>query len=249
MKFILLLLPALLLVGSCKKDEPVQYGTYELRLCDSPGNYEHVYLDIQQVSIMVEGSGWEDLSTSVGVVDILEYNNGLDLLIGSKLVPAGKLIQIRLILGPNNTLVENGNTHTLVIPSSFQSGIKINIDTEIIADGTTKEWLDIDAGSSIKELPNGTYKMTPVLRSFKESDNGRFKGYLLPVEANAHVQAIKGNDTIIVIPEDDGFYQFSGLQGNYKLRFVPGIGTYNTVEMTDNVVTGNQIITVPNITL
>lgn len=248
MKYLLLLTTVLLLL-SCKKKDEQQYGTYELRLCDSPGNYEHVYLDIQQVSVMVEGIGWEDLATSVGVVDLLEYNNGLDLLLGSKLVPVGKLIQIRLILGPNNTLVENGNSHTLVIPSASQSGVKINVDTDISPSATTIEWLDVDAGRSIMALPNGTYKMTPVLRTFKASNNGRFKGYVLPVEANAHIQAIKGNDTIIAIPEDDGFYQLSGLQGNYKLRFVPGIGTYNTVDMDDNSVTGNQIITVPNITL
>ncbi len=249
MRYLLLLVPISFLFISCKKDEPIRYGTYELHLCDSPGNYEHVYLDIQQVSVMVEGVGWEDVATSPGVVDILEYNNGLDLLLGSKSVPAGKLIQIRLILGPNNTLVENGNTHTLVIPSASQSGVKINIETEISADVTTKEWLDIDAGRSITALSNGTYKMTPILRTFKEADNGRFKGYLLPVEANAHIQAIRGTDTVIAIPEDDGFYQFSGLQGNYKLRFVPGIGTYNTVEIDNNSVTGNQIVTIQEVTL
>lgn len=238
---------------SCKKETADQkYGTYELRLCDAPGYYDHVYLDIAKVSVNVTGQGWVDLKNSnLGIIDLLTFDNGMDTLLGTSSIPVGSINQIRLLLGENNSIVVNGQQETLIVPSAQQSGVKINVNVSIAEDETVTEWLDIDAAKSITELGNGTYKLSPVMRTFNASKNGRFKGYVLPVEALAYVTAVNQTtgDSLIAIPNEDGFYQFSGMQGTYTLTFIPGIGTYNTEVLNDETVTNADILTIPTVNL
>lgn len=247
--FILLLILSL----SCKKHnegDTETYGSYILRLTDSPGEYDHLYVDIQQVSVNIDGSGWIDVGPQApGIYDILSFDNGMDTLLVNATLPVGTVTQIRLKLGTNNSVVINGVSHNLIVASSEQSGVKLNVNTNIYENNSTVEWLDFDASKSVIELGNGTYRLKPALRSFSESNNGRINGMLLPAVALAHVEAIKGVDTVVAIPEDDGFFQFSGLQGNYKLRFVPGNQSYSEQILMNNQVSGNQLISVGTITL
>jgi len=247
--FILLLILCL----SCKKykeSEKEVYGSYILRLTDSPGEYDHLYIDIQQVSVNVDGIGWVDVGPQApGIYDILSFDNGMDTLLVNASLPVGTVNQIRLKLGTNNSVVISGISHNLIVASSEQSGIKLNVNTGIYENSATVEWMDFDAGKSVIELGNGSYRLKPVLHSFSASNNGRINGMLLPAAALAHVEAIKGSDTLVAIPEDDGFFQFSGLQGNYKLRFVPSNQTYSEQTLMNNQVSGNQLISIGTITL
>ncbi|MES2556498.1 MAG: DUF4382 domain-containing protein [Bacteroidota bacterium] len=242
----------LLLVFSCKKeeDEPQEYGSYMLRLTDSPGEYDHVYVDIQDVSVNVSGQGWIDIGPQVpGIYDLLSYNNGIDTLLSSATLPEGTITQIRLILGSNNSIVVNGISHNLQVPAAQQSGIKLNVHTTISASLDVIEWIDFDAGKSIVEQGNNVYKLVPVLRSYTNATNGRIKGVLLPVDASAYVEAIQGTDTLIAIPESSGFFQFSGLSGTYQLNFIPTNVSYSQQTTFNNAVSGSQILDVGIITL
>ena len=251
MKYFFLLAFGISLVACKKKAINQKFGNYELHLCDAPGYYDHLYLDIVKVSVNVTGEGWFDLENSnLGIVDLLSFDNGIDTLLGSVAIPVGSINQIRLMLGANNSIVVNGEMETLIVPSAQQSGVKINVNTTI-TEGTTVEWLDIDAGKSVQELGNGIYRLTPVMRTFSAAKNGRFRGYVFPVESYAYVLAINqsSGDTLIAIPEDDGYYQLSGLQGNYNVVFKPGIGTYNTMTLENSAVYNADILTLPTINL
>ena len=252
MQKLLILLLLTLSIVSCKKDEEAnqEYGSYILRLTDSPGEYDHVYVDIADVSVNISTVGWVDIGPQVpGIYDLLAYDNGLDTLLSNATLPTGTITQIRLILGTNNSVVVNGVSHNLSVPSAQQSGIKLTINSTISANSTLIEWLDFDAGKSVKLLGNGTYQLNPVLHNFSAATNGRINGTLLPADALAYVAAIKGNDTLIAIPEANGFFQFSGLSGNYQLDFIPTIQTYSSQTLTNNVVIGNQISSIGTITL
>lgn len=239
---------------SCKKENQGTanaFGTYILRLTDSPGEYEHVYVDIQDVSVHIAGTGWIDIGPQVpGIYDLLAYNNGLDTLLSQGTLPAGTISQIRIILGSNNSAVINGTTHALSVPSAQQSGVKINVNTAIAANGTTIQWIDFDAGKSISQLPNATYQLKPVLRAYNNSTNGRIKGFVLPGDASPYVKAFNTTDTLLAIPEANGFFQFSGLStGTYQLDFIPGNSSYSPQSLYNNVISGSQITDIGVITL
>lgn len=226
MRFTLLLALVLILFSCKKKDiEDPGTGTLKLRLTDSPSLYEHLYLDIQEVQVNHSSKGWVTVGPEVtGIYDILAYNNGIDTLIGNMALQSGSISQIRLILGNNNSIVVNGITSPITIPGSAQSGLKINVSQAITKDVTVVRWIDFDVAKSVIELGNNQYQLKPVMRSYNENENGRISGTILPGDAEPLVLAIGGNDTITAIPEADGFFKFSGLNGNYDIHFI----TYNT---------------------
>src|SRR5215203_1965455 len=123
---IILLVPFIL--WSCDNHDG-ETARLEVRLTDAPGDYEEVNVDIQGVEIHSEdgnpSQGWMSLEVRKGVYNLLEFTNGLDTLIASAELPAGKLSQIRFILGENNSLKVSGDVVPLKTPSGQESGLKI----------------------------------------------------------------------------------------------------------------------------
>ncbi len=155
-----------LLIISCKKDNNSDSGnaTLQVRLTDAPIAYDKVNVDIREVRVNFrdDSTGWVPLSTNSGVYNLLKFQNGVDTLLATGTVQTGIVKEIRLILGPNNTVVVNGVTFPLTIPSGSESGLKIKASKKLNA---TLETLiiDFDAALSIKEEANG-YKLRPVLK-------------------------------------------------------------------------------------
>lgn len=91
-------------------------------------------------------------------------NNITTLLATGTHIPAGDVSQVRLILGNNNTLMLRDSTVVpLKIPSSEQSGVKINVHGRIPPNGPLVIVLDFDAGKSIVNEGNGSYSIKPVI--------------------------------------------------------------------------------------
>ncbi|MBL7717602.1 MAG: DUF4382 domain-containing protein [Flavipsychrobacter sp.] len=246
----------LLATQACKKDKNEDVNTtggtakVAMRLTDGPGDYDHVYVDIQQVVITMEGSSAVTVAPiRPGVYDLLEFSNGIDTLLMETTVPAGKVSQIRLVLGSNNSVVINGASYDLGTPSAQESGLKLNLKETLVANGSYTFWLDFDAGKSIVQTGNGAYKLKPVIRAYSELTNGRVKGYIMPLQAMATVYAIVGNDTLSAIPDANGFFMFGGLaEGMYTLWVEPGIlglqpYTMTNVQVSYGVETNVGVIT------
>ncbi len=144
---------------------------------------------------------------------------------------------MRMVLGPNNSIVVNGVSYPLQIPSAQQSGLKVNWHQTLSANGAYTVWIDFDAGRSVVTTGNGSYILKPVIRTFSELTNGQIKGYVQPQAAQAVVHAIMASDTIsTAIPNPDGFFMFSGLpQGNYTISYDAANNTGYTDENTGNV--------------
>jgi hypothetical protein len=226
---IVMLSAAIFSLHSCKKDDDdtTTGGTAKvtMRLTDGPAEYDHVYIDIQQVVVTMEGSAAVTVApVRPGVYDILDFSNGIDTLLMEASVPAGKVSQIRLVLGNNNSVVIDGTTYPMSTPSAQESGLKLNLKETLVANGAYTFWLDFDAGKSIVTTGNGGYKLKPVIRAYSAATNGRIKGYVLPLNAFATVYAINGTDTLSAIPDGTGFFMFSGLtEASYTVRVEPGI--------------------------
>lgn len=216
---------AVLSLSSCTDDATAGGGSasVNVRLTDAPALYDKVNIDVQKMEFNTN-NGWNSLSVNTpGVYNLLDFRNGMDVLLAKAELPAGAVTQMRLVLGPNNSVVKNGVTYPLETPSSMQSGLKFNWNQTLEENGAYNVWIDFDAARSIVKRGNGTYALKPVIRAFSELTDGQIKGYVLPQAANAQVHVISpANDTIATALPNlaDGFYMFKGLPANtYTVSF------------------------------
>lgn len=216
---------------SCNKEDDnnasAEKATMRMHLTDGPADYDAIYLDIQQVEVTMSGSSPLTLiPIRPGIYDILHFRNGLDTLLIRADIPPGTIQQIRLILGNNNSIVVNGISHPLSTPSAQESGVKLNLHETFVAGGAYDIWIDFDAGKSILQTGNGSYKLKPVIRAYSALTDGRIKGYVLPLTSYAIVYAINGTDTFAAIPDPiNGYFRISGLPAaTYQVWIDAGIG-------------------------
>ena len=149
---------------SCKKDNNYkdagpsgQTADVTIRLTDGPADYDAVYIDIQQVEVTMQGSAAVALMPlRPGIYDLLQFRNGLDTLLLRAELPPGRVEQMRLILGNNNSVVVDGQVHALTTPSAQESGLKLNLHENFVAGGAYDVWIDFDAGKSIHMTGNGS---------------------------------------------------------------------------------------------
>jgi hypothetical protein len=234
-----------LLVLSCSSNES-QTASLQVRLTDAPGDFEAVYIDVQDVQVNSDSSnsesGWKSLTVKKGVYNLMKLTNGLDTLLGDIQLPAGKISQVRLILGSNNTVQINGVSLSMKTPSAQQSGLKIQVHTTLKAGITYKIVLDFDAARSIVTTGNSSYILKPVIRSVVEAESGAIKGVITPLTANPAIFAIAGKDTVASTFANTvtGNFLLNGIPaGIYTVSFSPKAGFSPTTKTGVNVVTGS----------
>ncbi len=199
----------------------------EIRLTDAPADYESVMIDIRDIQINMttdENSGWQTPeNVKVGIYDLLKFANGKDTLLATAKFPIGTIKQIRLILGENNLVGENGKLYPLSTPSGQNSGIKINTDVTLVANATYQLVLDFDASRSIIKAGNsGKYLLKPVIRGFLATETGQIRGEISPSNIKTVVWAISGTDSVGTYTDNKGKFLVRGLrEGNYKLVILP----------------------------
>lgn len=161
--FLVLSLSVAGLFAACNKEN--DNSTLQVMLTDNPALYQEVNIDLVGVSVKLskDTTKWVELQPVAGVYNLLGLQNGVDTLIGTLILPTSVVKEIRLVLGPNNTIKENGITYPLRIPSGAESGLKIKINKKLEA---TLETLiiDFDAALSIRKDGPGDYKLLPVLK-------------------------------------------------------------------------------------
>jgi Domain of unknown function (DUF4382) len=215
-----------LFTTSCKKEN--EKSRLTVYLTDAPADYDAVNIEV--VSIQLKASsdggenGWQTLpmTSSPANFNLLEFTNGMDTLLSSVELPAGNVSQLRLILGDNNSITVNGVTEDLPleVPSGSESGLKFNIHADLIGGIEYKLWIDFDVLRSIVVNGNGDYILKPLIRTFTLATSGAIKGIVLPVDANATVQATNGTDIFTAIPD--------ATTGEFLIRGVPA-GTWTVL--------------------
>ena len=213
-----------LFMGSCNDDDATDQGTAHLavRMTDTTANYDSVMIDIQAVE--VKGSGGTILLNAYpGMYNLLDFTNGKDTLIASSDIPSGHVSQVRLILGSNNYVVIAGVRYNLATPSAQQSGLKLNIQTDLTAGVEYTLLLDFDASRSIVTQGNGSYSLKPVIRVVSLAATGSITGTVSPAEAlPALASATNGTDTITTYTDSAGHFLFRGVPaGSYTLILEP----------------------------
>ncbi|MEO6731857.1 MAG: DUF4382 domain-containing protein [Ferruginibacter sp.] len=151
-------------IYSCSKDN--KNSTLQVRLTDNPVAFQEVNVDIREVRVKftddVTESDWITLTTNARVYDLLKLQ-GIDTALATGLLPTNTVRQIRFILGPNNTIKENGVVYPLVVPSGSESGLKIKLSKALNATFETLV-IDFDAALSVTKEGTGDYKLRPVIK-------------------------------------------------------------------------------------
>ena len=226
---------------SCEDEKDARI---EVWLTDDPGDFQEVNVDVQGVEIhsseVDNERGWQALDVTPQVYNLLELTNGTETLLGDIEIPGGRISQIRLKLGDNNTVKVDDQTFDLATPSAQQSGLKVKIN-QVLAEGITyKIVLDFDAAKSVIKTGQGAYLLKPVIRALTEAKDGAIKGKVEPA-SKVSIAVILGDETITTTTTDEvtGEFMVGGLEaGTYKLVF-DGPGELPVVEKSDvNVETG-----------
>jgi len=200
-------------------------------LTDAPGDFEAVYIDIQEVKVhrssdAEEGDGeWIVINDEPVRVDLLDLVNGKLDVLGETELAAGTYQQLRLVLGNNNEIVVGGETIQLDTPSAQQSGLKLNLNISIEVGEIFNLLLDFDASRSIvKAGASGKFILKPVLRAVELEEAGTITGEITPAESLAWVYAIADEDTVAGTKanEERGSFTIIGLaSGTYQVSAEP----------------------------
>lgn len=250
---------SLLFLNACSKNDSSSgvNSRLSIYLTDAPAPYDAVYIDIRDIQVNASadaatGSGWQSLPIlRPGVYNLLSFRNGLDTLLASKEIPAGKISQIRLILGANNSVVIKGTAYPLETPSAQQSGLKLNIHADLVADIEYRLWLDFDASRSIVTTGSNKYILKPVIRTYTAATSGTIKGIALPLLHVRGVFVIQNTDTVAAAIPDvlTGAYVIAGLNTGIYNVAIAGDGILKDTTVAAVSVKTGEVSNVGIITL
>ena len=219
---------------SCSDDES---SRVVVTMIDSPGDYVAVNLDIEGISVHANASagdqdgGWTQLEGGeVGIKNIMNYTSGTELTLADTDFPTGRISQIRLHLGGNNTLEieqedESVITKDLFTTSGETSGIKLLVNENLLAGITYKFTLDFDVNKSVVKTSSGSYNLKPVIKVITEATSGAVQGSVTPAAESVAVYVIDNNDTVAssFAVADVADYLVAGVPtGTYTVSFDPG---------------------------
>ena len=237
LKILTLVLTLSTLWLACKKDSA---GTtpVKVRLTDAPGNFQQVNVDITGVEFKMNSGALVNLNVHSGIYNLLNFVNGIDTLIASADIQSGTLSQVRLILGANNTVKVDNVVYPLSTPSALQSGLKLNVHSDLTPGVEYDLLLDFDANRSIVLNGNGEYHLKPVIRTISVATGGSIRGNVVTTLAlPAAVSVTDGTNTYSTTTDASGNFLVRGIAaGSYTVTITPAstyvVKTYLNVVVT-----------------
>ncbi len=223
------------LLAACGSGTSTAPATMNVRLVDAPSSgYSEVNIDVRTVQIASDG-GWITLGTPNRVVNLLALTGGVsDTLVDGATLPAGTYGQMRLVLGPDNTVkLLDGTVAPLKVPSGQQSGVKLTVRF-VVEPGTTSDvYIDFDAHKSVfvHEAGNsGKYILRPTVRAYDRLETGSISGAMtvsgtaapLPGVVVTAQTVTSGTPAVVRSTVTDA-------AGHYVLDLLPRDGSYHVV--------------------
>ncbi|HJS00661.1 MAG TPA: DUF4382 domain-containing protein, partial [Flavobacterium sp.] len=185
------------LVGCDSNDgDSDQTSRMTVRMTDAPGDYDAVYVDVEDVMIKTStdsgDEGWESIGNiTPGIYNLLDLTGGVNIILADNEVPSGHIGQIRLVLGDDNTVVKDGVTYPLKTPSAQQSGLKLKVN-QTLEGGVTYDFLldfDVEHSIVVQSGGSGNYNLHPVVRVSTMATSGAIKGTVTPALVGFQVVA------------------------------------------------------------
>lgn len=255
---------------ACKKstssENEIAQGKQQmsLYLTDGPGLFDHVYIDIRSVKVLVDTSKdtrrhdnedwdrrgsddrkkdssfvWEDLSITPGVYDILRFRNGADTLFAAAGIVKGSIRLIKVELGTNNSVVKDSVVYPISLPAGANNYVLIKLkghECEEYLPNKRRIWLDFDITRSILVNSQNKFYLRPWFHFFTVSTTGSIKGKVEPKDGLPVVTVYNSTDTAYALPDRDGNFKIRGLnEGTYSV-FVNASNGYKDATISNVVV-------------
>lgn len=220
---------------------------YAVSMTDAPGPYDAVFIDLKGVEITGNGGQTVALNVIPGIYNLLEFSNGTTALIATDTLESSNVEQIRLILGPDNSVIVNNVSYPLSTPSAEQTGLKLQVHQTLQNGILYNVLLDFDANQSIVVEGNGSYKLKPVIRTIETAISGIIKGKVTPIGTLAVVSATS-DVTYSTNVSSTGDFQLLGLPpGTYTVTITPS-SPLLSMTISGVVVTAGQTTDIGTIT-
>ncbi len=267
---------------ACNKNNSAENGIVgqqqlSLYLTDGPGLFDHVYLDIQSVKVLVDTSSdtrkhdgmdwdrrgandkkndsslvWHDLGITAGVYDILQFRNGSDTVLASAGITKGSIRLIKIELGTRNSVVKDSVTYPVALPAGALNYVLVKLggrECEEYQPGKSRLWLDFDITRSIITTVNGAFILRPVFHFYTVSTTGSVAGRVGPSAGFPVVTVYNATDTSYALPNKEGFFKVRGMKdGTYKV-FINASNGYIDTTLNNVVVKAPSETSVGVITL
>ncbi len=250
------LLSALLLTscgGGGGASAALSSGLANFSLIDAPAcsTVSDVYVTITGVQLVGEQGTYTMTLTTPQKVDLVTLTNSNTLNLGQISAPAGTYQRVNLLLAPTGTVapyanyaVVSGTPQPLSIPSSAQSGFKINGEFTLAANGQVNLTVDFNACRSVVVAGNsGNYILKPVLNLFDDDATGTVSGV---VQAGSTATPLSGAVVMVESPVTGQVIRstVTASDGSFILPFLPPGNAY--VVVVSSPVSGSSP-PVPNI--
>ena len=271
------------LMTACKKNTSVETGNFPdkqeltLYLTDGPGLFDHVYIDIKSVKVLVDTSSdtrkhdnddwdrrgsddqkrdssfvWENLNIKPGVYDILKFRNGTDTLLASAGITKGSIRLIKIELGTNNSVMKDSISYPVAMRPGSLNYILIKLEgheCDQYVPGKSRLWLDFDITRSIIQENNNKFYLKPVFHFYTVKNTGSLFGRVGPKESFPVVTVYNDKDTAYALPDKEGYFKLRGLKDGTYSVFINASNGYLDSTIRNVVVKAPGEISIGVITL
>ncbi len=270
-------LTASVLFMACSKSNSVggtaptaSQQSVSLYLADGPGIYNHVYLDVKSITVLVDTSAntrdhdrcnwdsigqrrnkpdssliWENLNFNAGVYDLLQLRNGIDTLLSTTNVIKGTVRMIRIDLGTNNSVVVDSVSHPLLFPPNAPSYFLVKLngeEWEHYASNASRLWIDFDVARSIIFL-NNAYYLAPFFHTFVPTKSGAITGHIEPQAAFPELVTVySATDTAYALPNPSGNFMVRGLKNGTYSALIHSLRTNSSGNLFNDTTINNIVI-------
>ena len=254
---------SVLFFGCSKSDNPASpsgsTAIMKINMVDGSADFTEVNIVIDSVQAHISTgdstSGWYTLNNVPSTYNLLTLVNGNSTVIAEDTLPAGKYSQIRLFVGSGSTVMAKGWAQPLALttPSGSQSGVKLNVNADILEGITYELTIDFDAGQSIVTTGSPTspkYILKPVIRVVSSATTGIISGIVLPDTVSANIWAVLGSDSTSTSKDTTGAFKLLNLlPDTYKVHIIPNNTDFKDTTITNVVVTVGNTTDISTITL
>lgn len=231
--------------NSCDSDDDNNTNasgySYKVRMTDAPAPYDEVNIDLQSVIVTDENGATTTLNTQAGIYNLLDYSNGLNVAIAEGNISTSNVQSIRLVLGNNNTVVNNGVSYNLTTQSNEQGGLVINVDQDLQSNTQNELLIDFDAYASVVQNSATSFRLRPVIREVDAQTTGQITGniatsillnnfYSVTAISATNVEyssSVNNNGQFMISGLPSGTYTFTATP---RFSFTPTIMTNVTVQ-------------------
>lgn len=190
---ILVIVPALIFLSACQKDDKEKAGRVVLSLTDSPIDNEDVkgvFITFTRIDFQMDGK-WQtfDEFDEPQTINLLELTNGNTVLLGDFNSGAGTYSELRFIIDAPEMnaapisnpgcylLFEDDTTQPLFIPGGAQTGFKAKGSFDVPENGTVHVTADFDVRKSVVVAgASGKYLLKPTIRIIVNDEAGTIQG-------------------------------------------------------------------------